>query len=42
MVIDWNFWKHMETVKLWQAALLACNIDPDKIDIFPKYSHGAS
>ena len=29
MAIDWSFWKYMPDVHLWQAAFLACNVDPD-------------
>jgi len=30
MAIDWSFWQHIPKVKLWQAAYLACDVDPDK------------
>lgn len=28
-VIDWHFWQNMNEVKLWEAAYLACNINPE-------------
>lgn len=29
---DWEFWRKMKSVKLWQAAFLSCEIDPDEVD----------
>ena len=31
MAIDWSFWKNMQHVKLWQAAYLVCNRNPDEV-----------
>lgn len=31
---DWDFWRHMPEIKLWQAIALSMNIDPDLL----KYS----
>ncbi len=32
----WDYWRHMPTVKPWQACALALNIEPDSVDYRPK------
>lgn len=40
--IDWFFWKNLRDVQLWQAAFLACNIDPDSKNYDHIESYGIS
>lgn len=32
----WDYWRHMPTVKPWQACALALNIEPDSVDYRPE------
>lgn len=32
----WDYWRHMPTVKPWQACALALNIEPNSVDYRPK------
>lgn len=34
--IDWQFWKNMRTVKLWQACALITGLDPDSLKGHPQ------
>lgn len=33
---DWNYWKHVDEVMIWQACALALNIDPESMKAHPQ------
>lgn len=43
-VLDWNYWRSMQVLPLWQAVMLSCNEEPGREELeddeLPAYSSG--